>query len=73
MGLKHRNGEWLSVIGGVYRPGAGVLLLQLNRDREFPRDSLSMVLRGYLIESLIQQGMREFIVWAGQPRPYRGM
>jgi hypothetical protein len=69
VGLKHRNGEWLSIIGGVYRPAAGVLLLQLNNDREFPRDSLSVVLRGYLIESLIQQGMKEFIIWAGTAPP----
>ena len=55
MGLRHRNGEWLIVMCGVYRPGAGVLLLQLNNDRDFPRDSLSVVMRAYLIESLIRQ------------------
>jgi len=43
VGLKHRNGEWLGIIGGVYRPGTGVLLLQLSNDRNFPRDSLSVV------------------------------
>jgi hypothetical protein len=69
VGLKHRNGEWLSVICGVYRPTAGVLLLQLNNDRDFPRDSLSLVLRGYLIESLVRQGMKEFIIWAGTAQP----
>jgi hypothetical protein len=69
VGLKHRNGEWLSIIGGVYRPTSGVLLLQLNNDREFPRDSLSVVLRGYLLESLIHQGMKEFIIWAGTSEP----
>jgi hypothetical protein len=69
MGLKHRNGEWLSVMSGVYRPTAGVLLLQLNNDRDFPRDSLSVVLRAYLIESLIRQGMKEFIIWAGTGPP----
>ena len=61
VGLKHRNGEWLSIACGVYRPAAGMMLLQLNNDREFPRDSLSVVLRGYLIESLIHQGMKELI------------
>lgn len=69
VGLRHRNGEWLSVMCGVYRPGAGVLLLQLNNDRDFPRDSLSVVLRAYLIESLIRQGMKEFIIWAGTAPP----
>jgi hypothetical protein len=69
VGLKHRNGEWLSIICGAYSREAAVLLLQLNNDREFPRDSLSVVLRGYLIESLIRQGMKEFIIWAGTGGP----
>jgi hypothetical protein len=69
VGLKHRNGEWLSVICGVYRHAAGVLLLQLNNDRDFSRDSLSVVMRGYLIETLIHQGMKEFIIWAGTAPP----
>jgi len=69
VGLKHRNGEWMSVVCGVYRPEAGVLLLQLNNDRDFPKDSLSVVLRAYLIETLIQQGMKELIIWAGTAAP----
>ena len=69
VGLKHRNGEWLSVACGVYRHAAGVLLLQLSNDRDFPRDSLSVVLRAYLIESLIRRGMQEFIIWAGTAPP----
>jgi len=69
VGLKHRNGEWLSVVGGVYRPGAALLLLQLNNDRDFPRESLSVVLRAYLIETLIRQGIKKFIIWAGTSPP----
>ena len=69
VGLKHRNGEWLGVVGGVYRPGAGVLLLQLSNDRNFPRDSLSVVLRGYLIETLIRRGKRVFTIWGGTAPP----
>lgn len=68
-GLRHRNGEWWSVLCGIYRPAAGVLLLQLNNDRDFPDYSLSSVLRGYLIETLIEQGMKEFIIWAGTGAP----
>jgi hypothetical protein len=69
VGLKHRNGEWLSVLGGVYTPAAGVALLQLNNDRDFPRESLAVVMRAFLIESLIHQGMKEFILWAGTAPP----
>ena len=69
VGLKHRNGEWLSIIGGIYRPSAGVVLWQLNNDSDFPADSLSVVLRGYLLESLIHDGMKEFIIWNGTRPP----
>jgi len=68
-GLKHRNGEWLSIICGVYRPAAGMILMQLNNDREFPKESLSVVLRGYVIESLINQGMKTLDFWASTTRP----
>jgi len=69
VGLKHRNGGWLGIVGGVYRPGAGVLLLQLSNDKDFPRDSLSVVLRGYLIETLIRRGVRLFTIWGGTSPP----
>jgi hypothetical protein len=69
VGLKHQNGDWLSVIGGVYRPGAGVLLFQLNDDQGFPRNSLSVVLRGYLIETLIRRGMSWLSIWGGTAAP----
>jgi hypothetical protein len=69
VGLKHRSGEWLGIVGGVYRPGAGVLLLQLSNDRNFPRDSLSVVLRGYLIETLIRRGIRLLTIWGGTAPP----
>jgi hypothetical protein len=69
VGLKHKNGEWLSAIAGVYRPGAGVLLLQLSDDKGYPRDSLAVVLRGYLIESLIQRGFDSLAIWGGTAPP----
>lgn len=69
VGLRHRNGEWLSIVGGVYRPESGVLLLQLSNDRNFPRDSLSVVLRGYLIETLIRRGASQFTIWGGTAPP----
>ncbi|MGD1097354.1 MAG: hypothetical protein ABSB35_35885 [Bryobacteraceae bacterium] len=69
VGLKHRNGEWLSVICGAYSSAAGVLYTQLNNDRDFPRDSLSVVLRAYLIESLIRRGMKQFVILGGTAPP----
>lgn len=69
VGLKHQNGEWLSVMIGVYTPAAGVLMMQLNNDRNFPRESLSVVLRSYLLESLINEGKTEMIAWGGTAPP----
>ena len=69
VGLKHRNGEWLGVICGTYGPGIAVLYLQLNNDRDFACDSLSVVLRAYLIESLIRQGVQQFVIWGGTAPP----
>jgi hypothetical protein len=69
IGLKHRNGEWLSVIGGWYRPQGGVLCFQCNNDCDFGADSLSIVLRAYLIESLIGQNLEELVIWADTRPP----
>jgi len=68
-GLKHRNGEWVSVIGGWPVPGGAVLLFQHNNDRDFGKDSLSVVLRGYYIESLIRQGLKELVIMDGTGPP----
>jgi hypothetical protein len=69
IGLKHHNGEWLSVIGGWYRPRGAVLLVQFNNNRDFGPDSLSIVLRAYLIEMLIRQGLEELVIWGGTGPP----
>ena len=69
IGLKHHNGEWLSVIGGWYRPHSAILCFQCNNDRDFGPDSLSVVLRAYLIELLIRQGLEELVIWSGHGPP----
>jgi hypothetical protein len=68
-GLKHQNGEWLGVIGGWYRPGGAVLCFQGNNEREFGLDSLSVVLRAYLVELLIRQRVEELVMWHGTGPP----
>jgi hypothetical protein len=69
VGLKHRNGEWLSVLGGCYTPGGALLIFQCNNEENFGHDSLSIVLRAYLIELLIRKGLKEFVIWAGTAPP----
>jgi hypothetical protein len=69
VGLKHRDGKWLSVLGGWYRPGGAVLRFQCNHDGDFDADSLSTVLRAYFIEHLIRQGLKELVIWGGTGPP----
>jgi hypothetical protein len=65
MGLRHHNGEWLSILGGWYESGRAIIFLQMNSDKRFRNASLSIVLRGYLIELFILRGVRNVVFWAG--------
>ena len=69
VGLKHQNGEWLSLAAGWHSPGRATMFFQLNNDRERGDASLSVVLRAYLIEALIGKGTPELFFWAGSAPP----
>jgi hypothetical protein len=69
VGLKHRNGEWLSVAAGWYGAEQATMFFQLNNDREHAEASLSVVLRARLIETLIGRGTRELVFWSGSAPP----
>ena len=64
-GLRDDKGRWISIAGGCYLGSQPVMFLQLNNDHEFERFSLSLVLRAYLIEHFIQEGVSELIFWTG--------
>ena len=68
-GLKHANGEWLSVAAGWRAPGCATMFLQLNNDKQFGDASLSVVLRAFLIETLIRDGISELVFWSGSAPP----
>lgn len=68
-GLRSRNGEYLSIIGGWHEFDRAVVVFQMNNEREHPQSSLSLVARGYLIETLISQGARKLLFWAGAGPP----
>jgi hypothetical protein len=65
VGLRDRTGRWLSILAGWYDPTDATVFYQLNDDRRHPQDSLSIVLRGYLIEQLIASGKRNLFFWGG--------
>jgi hypothetical protein len=69
VGLRHRNGDWLAIVGGTYISRGAVLLFQYNNDQDFGADSLSIVLRSYLIEFLIRKGRKELVILNGTAPP----
>jgi len=68
IGLRQKGGDWISLAGGWYVGDCAFLALQLN-DRTCGRESLSLVLRSYLLEQLIKQGIRELVFWNGTHPP----
>lgn len=68
IGLRRNDGEWISLAGGWRVGDRAILNMQLN-DQNYVRESLSLVLRSYLIEMLIKQGCRELVFWAGSSAP----
>ncbi len=69
VGLRQQNGDWLSVLGGWYESNRAVVFFQMNSDKRHARFSLSLVIRGYLIESLIEAGIKNLVFWAGVGDP----
>lgn len=68
--LRRMGGEWIGLAGGWYVGHRAILIMQLN-DRTFDRESISLVLRSYLIEALINRGFRELVFWGGSSSPLK--
>jgi hypothetical protein len=64
-----RDGEWVAILGGWYESDQATVFLQMNNDREHSRDSLCIVLRAYVIESLIAKNVKGLLFWAGIGAP----
>ena len=69
VGLRSRSGEWLSLAGGWQEEARATLFFQLNNDKEHSSASLSTVLRAYLVEMLIDQCVKELVLWGGSSAP----
>lgn len=70
MGLKDREGRWLSLLGGRRYGGRSEILWQMNREGH-AADSLSTVMRSYFIEHEIAQGSTRMYIEGGTPQPIR--
>jgi len=68
-GLRSSEGNWLSVATGFYSGTRATMLLQINDDLHSERSSLSLVLRAYFIDSLIQKSFEKLVFWAGVGGP----
>jgi len=64
-GLRRADGEWVAILGGWFEGDRPIVFFQMNNDRDYKSDSLSVVLRTYFLEALIAQGCREVLFWAG--------
>ena len=64
-GLCGADGRWMSVLVGWREDDKVTFFFQMNSDLDHPRDSLSMVLRGYVLESLIESGVHTLDFWWG--------
>jgi hypothetical protein len=70
-GLRHRDGRWLSILGGWRQSHDGIVFFQMNDDKESAASSLSLVMRAYLIEDLISEGVQALHFWGGLGDPLR--
>jgi hypothetical protein len=70
IGLRRRGGDWISLAGGWYVGDCAFLALQSN-DRACGKESVSLVLRSYMLEQLINRGIRELVFWSGTSAPLR--
>jgi hypothetical protein len=71
VGLRAGGGGWLAILGGWFERDQATVLFQMNCDREHSKESLSLVLRGYLIESLIRRRVRSIVFLGGVSDPLK--
>ena len=70
MGIKDRDGRWLSLLGGRRHNAGTEILWQMNRGG-LSAYSLSIVMRSYFIEHEIAHGMTKLYMEGGTAHPMR--
>ena len=69
IGIRHQNGELLSILGGWREDNYGVVFFQMNNDRDYPQSALCVALRAYLIECMIAEKVPDLLFWGGVGPP----
>ncbi len=70
MGIKGRDGQWLSMLGGRRYGDRSEILWQMNRNSH-ATSSLGTVMRSYYIEHEIAHGSRRMYIEGGTPHPIK--
>ena len=70
MGIKDREGRWLSLLGGRRYGDRSEILWQMNRSGH-AASSLGTVMRSYYIEHEIARGSRRMYIEGGTPHPIK--
>jgi len=70
MGIKDRDGRWLSLLGGRRHHGGTEILWQMNRGG-LSTYSLSIVMRSYFVEHEVSQGMTKLYMEGGSNHSMR--
>ena len=70
MGIKDREGRWLSLLGGRRYGDRSEILWQMNRSGH-ATSSLGTVMRSYCIEHEIAHGSRRLYIEGGTPHPIK--
>jgi len=70
MGIKDREGRWLSMLGGRRYGDRSEILWQMNRSGH-ATSSLGTVMRSYYIEHEIAHGSRRMYIEGGTPHPIK--
>jgi hypothetical protein len=70
MGMKDRDGRWLSLLGGRRHHDGTEILWQMNRSG-LSAYSLSIVMRSYFMEHEIAHGMKKLYMEGGTAHPMR--
>jgi hypothetical protein len=70
MGIKDRDGRWLSLLGGRRYGDRSEILWQMNRSG-LATSSLGTVMRSYCIEHEIAHGSRRLYIEGGTPHPIK--
>ena len=70
MGMRDKDGRWLSLVGGRRFKAGSELLWQMNRDG-MPLYSLSLVMRSYFMANEIAVGSGRFYIEGGTSHPIR--